>query len=645
MIDGVKTVLVVGAGTMGHGIAEVCAISGYRVILVDVSEKALQKATEKIEWSLKKLEKKAKINANDVMSRIQTSTNLAESAKEADLAIEAVVERTDIKKKIFSTLDENCRDEVILATNTSTIPIGEIASATKRPDRVIGLHFFNPPTLIRLIEIVRGDESSDETVEFARKFSKSIGMDFVVVKDVPGFLVNRINARVFTQAVRLLESGYTAEQIDACVKYRLGMPMGIFEVIDFSGVDVLYNVLRELSNRGFDTTIPGILEKMVSENRLGMKTGEGFYKYSGFYGRAEIPKSRAYDVNPLMIIAPAVNEACWIIRNGVASKEDVEKAMKLGMGYRKGILEIADIYGIDRVAEVLKKFSITPDPLLEEMIAENKTGKKSGEGFFRWSHERKTFGPVEYEKRDTYAIIRMKRVEKLNALNEEMWTGIRDALIHAERDREVKAVLITGEGRAFSAGDDIAVMKSWEGIVDGQEFFEKVAGPLIYTLVEYEKPVISLVNGLAFGGGMELNLLMDVVISGRKARFALPEGLIGAFPPIASSVGFFMNRGITRYCITGEEFDAEEAFRLGLVDIVVDDDQLEIAGIELAESISEVAPLSLKAVKKIKNAVFQICRNSLESAVRELIVLSATEDFKEGMKSFAEKRKPVWRGK
>ncbi|NOY11751.1 MAG: 3-hydroxyacyl-CoA dehydrogenase/enoyl-CoA hydratase family protein [Archaeoglobi archaeon] len=640
----VRNVLVVGAGTMGHGIAELCALAGYSVTLVDVSEEALKKAMERIAWSLSKLEKKKGVKKDEVLSRITTSTDLPSSASNADLVIEAVVEKTEVKKEVFRTLDENCRDDVILATNTSTIPIAEIASATSKPERVLGLHFFNPPTLIRLVEIVVAEKTSEVTVELAKKFVKSLGMDYITARDVPGFVVNRINLRVFGQAIKLLEAGYSVEGIDACAKYRIGMPMGLFEVIDFSGVDVLYNVIREMSARGFDVELSPILEEMVRGGRLGMKTGRGFYTYEGLYGRARIPKRKAYAVNPLSILAPAINEACWIVRNKVSSAEDVEKAMKLGMGYRKGVLELADVYGLDRVVEELERLGMAPDQMLREMVDSGKLGKKSGEGFFRWRHERKSFGPVSYEKRHSYAIITLKRAERLNALNEEMWVGIRDALLEAERDEDVRAVLITGEGRAFSAGDDIAVMRSWKSVSDGKEFFERVAAPLIGTMIDCSKPLISLVNGYAYGGGMELNLLMDIVIASKGATFSVPEGLIGAFPPIASTVGFFLNRRVLRYCLTAEEIQADEALEVGIADLVVDDDQLEIAGVEVAERISELAPMSIQAVKKAKRNVLNVVRTALESAVEELIILSGTADFEEGMSAFLEKRRPVWRG-
>jgi len=375
-------VLVVGAGTMGHGIASVCAMAGYEVDLVDVSDEILESAKMKIGWSLKKLEEKGSIkNAVEVLNKIRTSTDLAKCAKDADFVIEAVVERTEVKKEVFKKLDENCKPEVVLSTNTSTIPISDIASATRREDRVIGLHFFNPPVLIRFVEIIRSEKTSDETLKKTVEFAKSIGMDYIVVeKDVPGFVVNRINVRIFSEAMKLMEKGYRAEEIDAAVKYRIGMPMGLLEVADFSGVDVLYNVINELRKRGMDLEVPEILKKMMEEKRFGMKTGKGFYEYEGFYSRAKILPRSAYKVNPLKLLAAGINEAAWLIRNGVASREDIDKAMVLGMGYPKGILEMADDFGIDNVVKALEGGA---DPLLSNMVAEGKLGKKTGEGFYK----------------------------------------------------------------------------------------------------------------------------------------------------------------------------------------------------------------------------------------------------------------------
>ncbi len=649
-------VLVVGAGTMGHGIGELCALFGHEVVLVDVSEDVLEKAKQKISWSLKKLFEKGKLKESwdSVLSRISFTTDLAEAAKDADFVIEAVVENTDVKRKVFSVLEENTRKDVVLSTNTSTIPIGDIASVLRDPSRIVGLHFFNPPTLIRFVEIIKGKETSERTLSVTVEFARSIGTEFIIVnKDVPGFVVNRINLRVFTEAVRLVEEGFKPEEVDAPFRYRLGMPMGPLEVIDFSGVDVAYYVLGEVTKRGFNIKTPNLLEDMVKAKRLGVKSGSGFYEYKGFYGRAFIPKEKAYSTNPLRVLAPAINEACWLIREGVSTRDDIDKAMKMGMSYPKGLLEYADEYGLDHVNSVLEERlkatsyeEYTPDPLLVEMVSSKKLGKKTGKGFYSWNYEKREFGPVIYEKRHNHVVITMNRPNKLNALNEDMWTGLNDAFIAAQEDSDVQVVIITGSGRAFCAGDDIAVMGSWQSFMDGRLFFEKVATPLIETLVGYEKPIISLVNGYAFGGGFELNLFFDVVVASQKAQFSLPEGLIGAFPPMASTMGMaLLGRKLGRYCLTAERLDANEAKDLGVVDIVVSDDQLELVGVELVSQMTALSPLSLRAIKRSFKALKEMFKNVLDVGMYEIVELIPTEDFKEGMKAFVEKRKPRWKGK
>lgn len=637
-------VLVVGAGTMGHGIAEVCALAGFETFLVDLNENILESARMKIGWSLRKLVEKGKISDPlEVLNRIKTSTDLPNTAKQVDFVIEAVVERTEVKKEVFKTLDENCKTGVILSTNTSTIPITEIAKATKREEEVIGLHFFNPPTLIRFVEIVKGEKTSNETVKRTVEFTRKIGMDYIVVeKDVPGFVVNRINVRIAEEAIKMIESGFKAEEIDSAIRFRIGMPMGLLEVLDFSGVDVTYNVMREVSKRGMEVEIPKLLEEMVKEGRLGMKSGKGFYEYEGFYSRAKISPKLAYRVNPLRILAQGVNEACWLIRNGVSTKEDIDKAMVHGMGYPRGLLELADEYGLDN----LSKFLAKPDELMEKMIKENKLGKKSGEGFYKWKYEKVAFGGVVYEKRGNYAMITMNRADKLNALNEDMWNGLREAFLKAEKDEEIRVVVITGKGRAFCAGDDIAVMGSWREFFEGKKFFENVASPLIETLANYKKPIVSLVNGIAFGGGLELNLFFDVVIASENATFAVPEGLIGAIPPIASSLGVAtIGKRLIRYCLTGEQIDAEEAKQLGIVDLVVKDEELEITGVEFVNKLMNIAPLSAKAIKEILRVYRESFKAVLEKGMHEIIELIPTKDFGEGMKAFSEKRRPKWEGK
>jgi 3-hydroxyacyl-CoA dehydrogenase len=391
---------------------------------------------------------------------------------------------------VFKRLSEVVKADAVFTTNTSTIPISELANATNRPEKFMGLHFVNPPVLIHFVEIIRGDRTSDESVATVVDFAKSIGFKYVVLKrDVPGFLINRLNARHWTEALRMFEEGLDIRDIDAAQRFRLGFPMGPFELLDFSGIDVGYLALSEMVKRGFSIKLPEVMKKMYEEKRWGMKTGMGFYKYPrpGAYVRPTIlPSDRMYDLNPYRMIALVVNEAAWLLRNEIVTKDEVELAMKEAMQWPIGPLTWADRIGVDNVVSILKKrFEETgldeyrPDPLLEEMVKEGKLGLKSGEGFFRWKYEKRDLGAVVYEKRHDHAVITINRPDKLNALNEAVWEGLRVALEEAEEDPDVRVAILTGSGRAFSAGNDIAVMSKWRTSMDAKAWNDKYATPLI----------------------------------------------------------------------------------------------------------------------------------------------------------------------
>lgn len=282
----IKTVGVVGAGSMGSGIANLAAMKGYKVILRDLEERLLQTALERINKFMEKSVARGKMTEKEkkeTLSRIQTTTDMA-SLREADIVIEAVFENLDLKKEVFARLDEIVPDDVILATNTSSMSITEIASATKRPDRVAGMHFFNPAQMMKLVEVVRGYSTSDETVAELMEFAKSLGKEPIEVKkDTPGFIVNRIMIPQFIEAIRLLEEGVaSAEDIDKAVTLGLNYPMGPFTLQDYAGVDVGLYVMEYMKEELNDDRFapPLLLKQLVRAGRLGKKTGAGFYDYT-----------------------------------------------------------------------------------------------------------------------------------------------------------------------------------------------------------------------------------------------------------------------------------------------------------------------------------------------------------------------------
>jgi 3-hydroxybutyryl-CoA dehydrogenase len=281
----INWILVIGAGTMGHGIAQTAASAGYRVMLHDVSEDLIRNGISSIANNLDKGIEKGKVTAEErdaALGRIELAANLEAAARVADLVIEAAPEKLELKGSIFKRLDESVPPETILASNTSSLPIGKIAAATARPDRVIGMHFFNPVHIMPLLELVRGNETSDGTLEAALEVARRMGKDPIVVRDMPGFATSRLGVVLGLEAMRMLEQGVaSAEDIDKAMTLGYRHPMGPLRLTDLVGLDVRLHIAEhlhaELKSDAFKP--PDILRKMVSEGRLGKKSGSGYYDW------------------------------------------------------------------------------------------------------------------------------------------------------------------------------------------------------------------------------------------------------------------------------------------------------------------------------------------------------------------------------
>jgi 3-hydroxybutyryl-CoA dehydrogenase len=282
----IKKIGVVGAGTMGNGIAQIAAQIGCSVVMRDVEDRFVDNGLKSINRFLSKSVEKGKMTEDqkgEILGRIKGTTNLAD-LKEVDFVIEAVIEDLNLKKSVFKELDSICRPEVILASNTSSMSITEIAVATQRPDKVVGMHFFNPVPLMRLVEVIRAFQTSDETVQITTDLAKKMGKETVEVKiDSPGFIVNRIMIPHMLEAINIVQEGVaTKEDVDKAVKLGLNYPMGPFELMDLTGVDIckfvsdyFYNEL----NKENKWVAPTLLKNMIRANRLGRKTGAGWYDY------------------------------------------------------------------------------------------------------------------------------------------------------------------------------------------------------------------------------------------------------------------------------------------------------------------------------------------------------------------------------
>ncbi len=280
-----KQVFVMGSGVMGRGIAQVAATSGYEVTLYDVLQTALKSALDTIGWSLGKLKEKGKIQEEPekIQARISTVTELTDVEK-AEIVIEAIPENRALKEKLFQELDQRCGEHTLLASNTSAIPITELACATKRREKVVGLHFFNPVPMMNMVEIVRGQDTSDETIETAKSFVTSLGKKYCLVqRDVAGFVMNRIGICSSIEAIRILEEGVaTVEEIDQGMRMAYGWSMGPLETFDLSGLDVALNAALAIYEETQDPKFlpPVTLRRLVASGNLGRKTGKGFYDYT-----------------------------------------------------------------------------------------------------------------------------------------------------------------------------------------------------------------------------------------------------------------------------------------------------------------------------------------------------------------------------
>ena len=390
----IQQVAVVGSGLMGHGIAQTFAVKGYKVNLLSRSKHSLRKAVNEIEWSLNKLVEKSEINndeAQATLSRINTTTSYAEAARDIDLAVESVSENMELKKMVFVKIEKMAPSHTIIATNTSTLSITEMGKETKRPEKTVGMHWFIPPQLTRLIEVIKGDDTSNDTINTIMNVSRNLGKTPILCKkDSRGFIVSRILVAVFNEAFWTYVRGEASiEEIDASAKYIGGFPMGWFELVDFVGVDLEYDVskiLHEAHGERFQPCLE-LTEPLVENKNLGQKTGKGFYDW--VRGRPFIPLglARTYDIERCWSVA--VNEAAWMVLEDVAEPESIDLGMKLGTGWPLGPCEYADNKGLawiqDKLETAYSQHQMElykPCPLLKDYLKKGWTGKKAGKGFY-----------------------------------------------------------------------------------------------------------------------------------------------------------------------------------------------------------------------------------------------------------------------
>lgn len=356
-----EVMAVIGAGDMGHGICEVIALAGIPVYLYDINNDLVNRGMKRINESLDKLLERERISKEVYIKSkecLMPTIDIKEVAENARFIIEAVPEILEIKHSVFKELDSLTSPDTILATNTSNMSISEIAKITKHPERVVGVHFFNPVVLMELVEVIKGEKTSDEVMDTAYNLCKTLNKTPVrVEKDSPSFIVNRINAPVRTYLGTIVDNGYAKPvEIDALLKYH-GHPMGHFELSDFVGLDVLYDSCKYREENLHHEYGPyQLLAEKVNNKKLGRKTGEGFYDWSN--GRPTIDLDERTDVLEILDLdIIKYNEATKLIESGVATGEDIDLAMELGTGDKEGPVKACQNLNKEEIVQRLNELS------------------------------------------------------------------------------------------------------------------------------------------------------------------------------------------------------------------------------------------------------------------------------------------------
>lgn len=660
----VRNLAVIGAGDMGHGVAELAALKGFSVALRDIDAAQLDKAREKIRASLDKLVSKnvaTREGADAAFARIRFTTDLAEAVGNADMVIEAVPEKLELKQRVFADIEAAAPAGAVLATNTSAMRVQEVGEKMRDPSRLVGMHFFNPVLLMDLVEIIPSPKTSAAALAAAESVSKKMGKTFVSLKaDTPGFVTSRLVGAWVGAAVLASEHKLgTREEIDSALRFKAGFPMGPFELADYTGIDIGVHAAEYIASRLGEAYRPSAsMRAMVEQGKLGKKTGQGYYAWSGNKIGTLITPDAGRNFDPALILSVVANEAAKLVEQGVASAAEIDLAMRHGCAFPKGPLEWADEVGLENVLKALytlKEASgagiVEPYEAIVEMVQEHRkfyakkeptasVGVKSGPAFETVLYEVDVATKV--------ATITLNRPHRLNAINGALIRDVRMALDEAENDERVRAVLLTGVGeKAFCAGADLADVGGMTPAIVAS--LAREGHWMCVGMEKMGKPIIAAVNGLALGGGLELTLPCDFRVAAKRASFGLPEVTLGLLPAMGGTQRLPKLLGLARakeIALLGNKFDAQQAFAWGLVHRVFENDSFLAEAKAFAAEVATRAPLSLRKTKQLLNAAHDTpILVGMEAEATAFGVLASTEDMLEGISSMFAKKKPDFQGK
>ncbi|MDP6529522.1 MAG: 3-hydroxyacyl-CoA dehydrogenase NAD-binding domain-containing protein [Gemmatimonadota bacterium] len=545
---------VVGAGTMGSGIAQKIATEGFQVVLVDRSIDLARAGVEQIRQLLAQAVERRifrEEQAAEIVSRV-TPAGRMEDLADTELVIEAVFEDLNVKRELFATLDTLLPADTMFATNTSSFLVEDVASATNRADRVVGLHYFFHPAKNRLVEVVPGKDTSPATRDYAWTFCEATGKTPIHSGDSPGFVVNRYFVPWINEAVRLLDEGVAdIPTIEAAAMKAFAIGMGPFQLMNVTGIPIGMHAATTLGDRLGPFYAPA--DALVRQ----AATGE-LWDFQGDADETRFDTIRDRLLGVTFLIAAA------LVDEGVCSVEDADIGARVGLRWAKGPFELANRFGTDEAARMADELADRWDTLESPLLLSER--RASAEPF--------RFRLVQLDVGDGIAEITLNRPDALNALNEEVVAQLDTAFTEADTRTDVSTIVIRGAGKAFVAGADI---KFFVDRIDAKDHdsihaFTKSGQALFRRIDESEKLVICRLDGLSLGGGSELALCADVILASDRGSLGFPETGIGIYPGLGGTQRTTRRIGVplARWMVlTGTPVDARTALAMGLVDELV----------------------------------------------------------------------------
>ena len=622
---------VLGGGNMGSGIAQACAQAGFTVRVRDIDAAAIARGRGFLEKMLSGAVERKKMTPakkEEVQNRVSFSTDLAETVRDAVLVIEAVFEDREVKRALFAELAPLVARDAVVATNTSSLSVTELAEAFPNPGRFAGLHFFYPAAVNKLLEIIAGGSTDRETIAALERFAYLIRKIPIETADRAGFCVNRYFVPYLNEATRLAEENVASlATIEEVGRELFGATLGPFELMNVTGIPIAFHAETSLYRAFGPAYAPSkLLESQCRSNQ------------PWHWKETEVEPTKKPAVRE-RFLGLTIGIATELVAEGVATAEATDRGATVGLRRKFGPFALLSSVGL---SEGLR---------LVELYAQRWPGNfpTSSELRDRVARGERTWplSQVRVERKGPVAWVLLDRPEALNALNSELLDQVENAFRSLELEHGIRAVVLAGSSPVFAAGADIAEMEKKtlaEGIefgFRGQRVGERIA--------KFPAPVLALVEGYALGGGLELALAADFIVAAEGALLGLPEVTVGIHPGMggASRLTRLIGPARTKMLVfTGVPVTADEAFRLGFVAKVVPADRAREEAAAIAETIASRAPLGVQRVKRV------VDRGADASLASALYIEGesaghtfATEDRLEGMRAFLERRKPEFKGR